>query len=95
MNTTFMYKIVNLLFKWENLRKFIFAQVDYYNSISRILADPEEMKTASVIWCESDGWRGWHIKDDGKYYFHDLPEKSLSDVFDIIYYKEEEKQYAM
>jgi len=95
MKTKFMYKIVNLLFKWENLRKFIFAEVDYYNSISRTLADPEEMKTASVIWCESDGWRGWHIKDNGTYYFHDLPEKSLSDVFDIIYYKEEEKQYAM
>lgn len=78
-------KIVNLIFRWEKLRLAIFAEVDWYNSISRTLADPEAMKTASAMWCEADGWRGWHIKDDGAYYFHDLPEKGIGDIIDIIY----------
>jgi hypothetical protein len=47
------------------------------------------MKVASAMWCEPDGWRGWHIKDDGTYYFNDFPEKSFGDIFDIIYNKEE------
>jgi len=65
-------------------------KLDWYNSITRTLNDPEAMKTASAIWCEQDGWRGWNIKENGSYYFHDIPEKGLSDIFDIIYYKEKE-----
>ena len=42
------------------------------------------METATALWDEGDGWRGWTIKDDGNYYFHDLPEKSLSDILDMI-----------
>lgn len=83
-------KIVDLIFKWEKLRLAIFAEVDWYNSISRTLADPEAMKAASAIWCEDDGWRGWQIKDDGNYYFHDLPEKSLGDMMDILYFSEKD-----
>lgn len=80
--------IVDQLFKWDALRTAIFAEVDFYNSITRTLDDPEAMKTASAMWCEPDGWRGWTIKDDGTYYFHDLPEKGISDIFDIIYERE-------
>lgn len=76
--------IIDQLFKWDALRTAIFAEVDFYNSITRILEDPESMQTATAMWCEQDGWRGWTIKDDGNYYFHDIPEKSLSDIFDII-----------
>lgn len=78
-------KIINFLFKWEKLRLNIFAEVDWYNSISRTLSDPESMKVSSAMWCEPDGWRCWHIKDNGTYYFHDLPEKSLGDIMDILY----------
>lgn len=77
--------IIDQLFKWNALRTAIFAEVDWYNSISRTLEDPESMKTSSAMWCEYDGWRGWHIKDDGMYYFHDLPEKQFDDIFDIIF----------
>ena len=77
-------KLVDWLFKWEALRAAIYAEVDWDNSITRILQDPESMQTASAMWCEDDGWRAWTIKDNGNYYFHDIPEKSLSDIFEII-----------
>jgi hypothetical protein len=77
-------KIVNFIFRWEKLRLAIFAEVNFYNSFTRIINDPESMETATALWDEGDGWRGWTIKDDGNYYFHDLPEKSLSDILDMI-----------
>ena len=77
-------KIVNFIFKWEKLRLAIFDEVNFYNSFTRIINDPESMETATALWDEGDGWRGWTIKDDGNYYFHDLPEKSLSDILDMI-----------
>lgn len=39
----------------------------------------------SLFWYEPDGWRGWTHKDDGSYYFHDIPEESLIDVMTIFY----------
>lgn len=81
-------KLVNLLFKWESLRAAIYADVDFDNSITRILEDPEEMKTAAAMWCDTDGWRGWTIKDNGNYYFHDIPEKMLGDLMDILMNRE-------
>jgi predicted double-glycine peptidase len=79
-----MYKIVDFLFKWDRLRNAIFNEVDWQNSITRTLQDPESMKISSAIWCEEDGWRGWHLNDNGSYYFHDIPEKDFGDIFDII-----------
>lgn len=76
--------LIEKLFKWDRLRMAIFAEVDWYNSISRTLNDPEAMEIASAFWCESDGWRGWSIKDNGTYYFHDIAEKSISDIMYII-----------
>jgi len=77
-------KIVNFIFRWEKLRFAIFDEVNLYNSFTRILNDPESMETATALWDEGDGWRGWTIKDDGNYYFHDLPEQSLSDILEMI-----------
>jgi hypothetical protein len=81
--------ITRLLFKWEDLRVYIFNEVDWDNSLTRTLADPESMKTAAAMWCEPDGWRGWEVRDSGTYYFHDIPEKSLSDLFSIMYKEDE------
>jgi hypothetical protein len=81
-------KLINFLFRFESLRAAIFSEVDWHNSITRTLNDPESMKVASAFWCEEDGWHGWGIKDDGNYYFHDLPEKSLGDILEIIVMKE-------
>lgn len=78
-------KLVNVIFKWDTLRSAIFSEVNLYNSISRTLNDPEEMKTSSAMWCEDDGWRGWYIKEDGNYCFHDIPEKGIEDIFEIIF----------
>lgn len=69
-------KLVNLLFKWGSLREALFTEVNFYNSISRTMKDPESMKTASAFWDEGDGWRGWTIEGD-KYYFNDVPEHDL------------------
>lgn len=81
-------EIINFLFKFDNLRLAIFSEVDWYNSVTRTLNDPESMKTTSAFWSDPDGWRGWGIKDDGTYYFHDLPEKSLGDILEIVIMKE-------
>ncbi len=76
-------KIVNILFKWTGLREALFAEVNFYNSISRITKDPESMKTASAFWEEPDGWKGWTIEGN-KYYFNDIPEHDLMGVIESI-----------
>ena len=80
--------IIRQLFKWDALRLAIFDEVEMYNSITRIMADPEAMKTATAMWDEGDGWRGWTIKDNGNYYFHDVPEKGIGDIMDILMERE-------
>ena len=77
-------KLINLIFKWDSLRHAIFNEVDMYNSITRIMADPVASSTATAMWCDNDGWRGWTIKEDGRYYFHDTPEHSINDIMDIL-----------
>lgn len=72
------------MFKWDSLRVAIFSEVDWHNSITRTLNDPESMETAASMWSEEDGWRGWNRKENGNYYFHDIPEKGLSDLMDIL-----------
>lgn len=76
--------LVRQIFKWNTLRNEIFAEVDLYNSLTLIMNDPEAMKTATAMWYDTDGWRGWTIKNNGNYYFHDIPEKSLSDLMYTI-----------
>lgn len=83
-----MDRLIRLIFSWEKLRLAIFAEVDWYNSISRTLADPRSMEIGLTMWYEPDGWRGWNIKDDGTYYFHDLPESNIGDMMDILYWGE-------
>jgi hypothetical protein len=41
--------IIKLIFSWEKLRLAVFAEVDWYNSITRTLNDPDSMKTASAF----------------------------------------------
>jgi hypothetical protein len=48
------------------------------------MADDESSKIACAVWCDEDGWRGWNIKEDGTYYFHDIPEHTLGDIMDIV-----------
>jgi len=83
-----MDRLVNWLFRWERLRTAIFNEVNMYNSLTRIMADPEEMKTATAMWEDVDGWRGWSIRDN-KYYFHDTAEKDLMDLMEVLMDKEE------
>lgn len=76
--------LVNKLFWWTPLRTALLAEADWYNSITRIMSDPNDMAVATAMWCEEDGWRGWTV-DDGKYYFNDIPEKSLSGLMKILH----------
>lgn len=78
-----MENLVNWLFKWNRLRRAIFAEVDFHNSIGRIMNDPEAMKTAATFWDEGDGWRGWNIENN-KYYFSDIPEHDLFGVMQTL-----------
>lgn len=75
--------LVTQLFKWDRLRAEIFAEVDWQNSATRIMSDPNDMAVATAVWCEEDGWRGWTV-EEGKYYFNDIPEKSFSDLMTIF-----------
>jgi hypothetical protein len=77
-------KVVNMIFSLDSLRTAVFAEVDLYNSVTRIMSDPESSKIACAVWCDEDGWRGWNIKEDGTYYFHDIPEHSLGDIMEIV-----------
>jgi hypothetical protein len=77
-------KVVNMIFSLDSLRTAVFAEVDLYNSVTRIMADDESSKIACAVWCDEDGWRGWNIKEDGTYYFHDIPEHTLGDIMDIV-----------
>ncbi len=76
--------LINKLFWWAPVREAIFAEVNLYNSITRTINDPESMKIVSSFWDEEDGWRGWKVKDDGSYYFHDVPEKTLGDIMEVL-----------
>ncbi len=76
--------LVRQLFKIKPLKIALFEEVELYNSITRIMADDESSKIACALWCEEDGWRGWNIKEDGRYYFHDVPEHTLGDIMAIV-----------
>jgi hypothetical protein len=75
--------LVNRLFWWTPLRNALLAEATFYNSLTRIMNDPESMKTASAFWDEGDGWRGWTIEDD-KYYFNDVPEHDMIDLMQSL-----------
>lgn len=76
-------RLVNLLFKWNSLRRAIFAEVDMYNSVSRTIKDPYWGSTAMSMWDDVDGWRGWTKTDTG-YYFVDYPEPSFGSIMDEL-----------
>jgi len=80
-------KIVSLIFRWGRLRSALFAEVDMYNSVKRTLDDPYWGSTATCVWSEDDGWRGWTKTDTG-YYFVDYPETSLGSIMDELQDKE-------
>ena len=81
-------KVINLIFKIKPLRQHIFAEVDLYNSVSRTLKDPYWGSTATAVWSEDDGWRGWTKTSTG-YYFVDYPEMSLSSIMEELQDKED------
>lgn len=81
-------RLVNLLFKWNNLRSVIFAEVDMYNSVSRTIRDPYWGSIAMTVWDDVDGWRGWTKTFTG-YYFVDYPEPSFGSIMDELQNKED------
>ena len=83
--------LIRQIFKIPALRINIFQEVDMYNSITRIMADDESSKIACALWCEEDGWRGWQIKENGTYYFHDIAEHSLGDIMQLVTLESEEE----
>ena len=65
--------LVNRIFRWDPLREAVTDEVHMYDQIGRTLADPNAMKTASVIWWEPDGFHGWVYNEDKKrYFFNDI-----------------------
>jgi len=45
-------KLISILFKWTGFREALFAEVNMYNSLTRIMKDPESMEIASAFWEE-------------------------------------------
>ncbi len=73
--------LVRKLFWYTPLRKAIFAEVHMYDQIERIISDPEAMETASCIWLEEDGWKGWAFNRElNRYIFNDIG----GDMFDTL-----------
>ena len=78
-------RLVNTLFKWDRLREALFAEVHLYDYLDKVMADPESMKTGSLYWPDTDGWRGWSQDEDtNKYYFNDIPEDSCMDAIKAL-----------
>lgn len=78
-------RIVNILFKWGRLREALMDEVHMYDKLGRLLKDPEAMKTGSLYWPSSDGWRGWTHNDDlNKYFFNDIPEHGIMDAMEAL-----------
>ena len=75
--------LVKQIFKINPLWNALFQEVNMYNSLTRIMKDPEAMKTASAFWDEGDGWRGWTVEGN-KYYFNDIPEHDLLAVMESL-----------
>jgi hypothetical protein len=75
--------LVKQIFKINPLRNALFQEVNMYNSLTRIMKDPEAMKTASAFWDEGDGWRGWTVEGN-RYYFNDIPEHDLLAVMESL-----------
>jgi len=76
-------KLISILFKWTGFREALFAEVNMYNSLTRIMKDPESMEIASAFWEEPDGWKGWTVEEN-KYYFNDIPEHDLMGVMESL-----------
>lgn len=80
-----MERIVNILFKWGKLREALMSEVHMYDQLGRLLNDPDSMKTGSLYWPSTDGWRGWtHNEDLNKYFFNDIPEHGLSEAMQAL-----------
>ncbi len=77
--------LVNRLFWWTPLRNAIFAEVHMYDRIGEIMNDPEVIEAGTSFYPNIDGWRAWsQDKELNKYYFNDIPEKSIIDAFSEI-----------
>ena len=76
-------KLISILFKWTGFREALFAEVNMYNSLTRIMKDPKSMEIASAFWEELDGWKGWTVEEN-KYYFNDIPEHDLMGVMESL-----------
>jgi hypothetical protein len=56
-----------------------------YDKLSRIINDSDSMKTGSLCYPDTDGWRAWSYDPDKKrYYFNDVPEINLMDAFSAL-----------
>lgn len=78
-----MDSIVSFLFRWERLRKHIFAEVHMYDEVKERLKDTTP---GSMFWHEGDGWRSWtYSAERKKYYFNDIPEDELGDAMRYTY----------
>ena len=70
--------LINRIFSWNKLREAIFSEVHFYDKIDEALNDTTP---GSLFWEESGGWKCWtYSKERNKYYFNDIPEKSLVDA---------------
>jgi len=67
-------KLISILFKWTGFREALFAEVNMYNSLTRIMKDPESMEIASAFWED----------EENKYYFNDIPEHDLMGVMESL-----------
>jgi hypothetical protein len=66
-------RLVQLFFRWGNLREAIFAEVHMYDELTKVIDDARHKPPTNLTWSEGDMWYGWaYDSKTGRYYFDDV-----------------------
>jgi hypothetical protein len=81
--------LVNRIFRWDPLRKAVFAEVRLYQSVDRSIWEHEKYGPTNLTWSEGDTWYGWTYNSNSKrYYFDDIGNKSLMGLWEDQWLRE-------
>jgi hypothetical protein len=76
-------RLVNLFFRWGNLREALFAEVHMYDEVSKSIKEYKETGPTNLTWSEGDTWYGWTYNSNARrYYFDDIGNKSLMGLWE-------------
>jgi hypothetical protein len=87
--------LVNIIFRWDSLRKAVFDEVMFYQSIDKSIAEYDREHPTNLTWAEGDMWYGWTYNPQLKrYYFNDIGNESLMGLWEEQWSKEDYKHFV-